>query len=134
VNRRELPDVAVVVSFIDCVNHADVEGLGRLMTADHTLQVLDEPPLRGRKANLRAWRGYLTSYPAYVIYPRRIAGQAGRVGVLGHTTGSHLGLPDERERELTVIWVADVVGGRLATWRVAEDTPDLREELGLDRS
>ena len=133
-NRRELPDVAVVVSFIDRVNHADVEGLGCLMTADHTLQVLDEPPLRGREANLRAWRGYLTSYPAYVIYPRRIAGHAGRVGVLGHTTGSHLGLPDEQERELTVIWVADVVGGRLATWRVAADTADLREELGLDRS
>jgi hypothetical protein len=70
--------VAVVVSFINRVNHGDVEGLG-------------------------------------------------------HTTGSHLGLPDEQERELTLLWVATVTGGRVSGWRLLEDTPDLRRDLGLDQ-
>jgi ketosteroid isomerase-like protein len=133
VGARELPPVAVVLSFIDRVNHGDVEGLGRLMTEDHTLEVLDETPLRGRAANVQAWRGYVTSFPAYVIYPRRISEPAGRVAVLGHTTGSHLGLPDEQERELTLIWVATVAGGRVSGWRLLEDTAELRRDLGLDQ-
>jgi ketosteroid isomerase-like protein len=133
VGARELPPVAVVLSFIDRVNHGDVEGLGRLMTEDHTLEVLDEAPLRGRAANVQAWRGYVTSFPAYVIHPRRISERAGRVAVLGHTTGSHLGLPAERERELTLIWVAAVTGGRVSGWRLLEDTAERRGDLGLDQ-
>jgi hypothetical protein len=52
--------------------------------------------------------------------------------VLGGTTGSHLGLPDERELELSVLWVASVIDGRLATWQIVEDTPEARERYGLD--
>jgi ketosteroid isomerase-like protein len=132
VDEQRLPAVAVVISFIDRVNHGDAEGLGRLMTDDHSLEVLDEPPVRGRDANIEAWRGYLGSFPAYVIYPRRIAARGGEVAVLGQTTGSHLGLPDEEEFKLTVIWVATAVDGRLSRWRVADDAPDLRRRLGLD--
>ena len=108
-----------------------MDGLGRLMSADHTLQVLDEAPLHGREANLQAWRGYTNSYPTYVIYPQRIAERAGQVAVLGATTGSHLGLPDEQERRLRVIWVATVADGKLTRWEIAEDTTALRETLGL---
>jgi hypothetical protein len=43
--------------------------------------------------------------------------------VLGTTTGSHLQLPDDEERRLTVIWVAEVVGGALSRWRIVADTP-----------
>ncbi|SRR6266568_1121181 len=32
---RQLPPVAAVVSFIDCINRGDVDGLGMLMTDDH---------------------------------------------------------------------------------------------------
>jgi hypothetical protein len=51
--------------------------------------------------------------------------------VLGSTTGSHLGLPDREERELTVIWRATVRDGRLALWQVIDDTPGQRAALGL---
>src|SRR6185437_13900001 len=111
--RQPTPPVAAVVRFIDCVNRGDVAGLEALMTEDHFLQVLDEPPLRGRDANRSAWEGYATSFPDYVIYPHRIAERDGRVAVLGHTTGSHLGRPDGEEAALLVIWVAQVRDGRL---------------------
>ena len=53
------------------------------------------------------------------------------MAVLGVTTGSHLGLPDEEEMRLSVIWLAHVVDGRLSSWRVAADTPELRAQLGI---
>jgi hypothetical protein len=91
-----------VIGFIDCINRGDIEGLGRLMTEDHELVVFGEDALRGRAPNIRAWAGYAEAYPDYVIYPRVVAEpRAGCVAVLGHTTGSHLGLADQEERALS---------------------------------
>ena len=101
------------------------------MTEDHTLQVFDEAPLVGRAANVEAWRGYATAFPNYVIYPHQISERGNAIAVLGHTTGSHLGLPDREEDKLTVIWFARVANGRLSLWQILEDDPRRREELGL---
>ena len=119
------------MSFIDRINHGDVPGLTGLMTDDHRLVVLDEPPVTGKAANAAAWEGYAAAFPDYVIYPHQIVERAGRVAVTGHTTGSHLGLPDQQEARLTVIWLADVRAGRLASWHIVADTPAARAELGL---
>ena len=124
--------VAAVISFIDRINHADVDGLGRLMTEDHELRVFDEPPLVGRDASIDGWRGYAGAYPVYCIHPHRIAERDGRIAVQGHTTGSHLCLPEAEERRLTLIWVAEVVEGRLRSWTLVEDSADNRRRLGLD--
>jgi ketosteroid isomerase-like protein len=126
-----LPPVAAVVSFVDAVNRADLDRLAALMHEDHRLVVLDEDPVVGRAANIRAWHGYLSAFPAYVIHPRHIAADGRRVAVLGTTTGSHLGLPDDEERRLSVIWLAEVESGTLVQWQVAEDTPDTRERTGV---
>jgi hypothetical protein len=119
------------VSFIDCVNRGDVDGLDRLLTDDHQLCVFNEDPLIGRAANVEAWRGYAQSFPEYVIYPHRIAEQANVVAVLGHTTGSHLGLADVEESRLTLIWLAEVENGALRSWRLIEDTPANRARFHL---
>lgn len=129
--RQPPPSTAAVISFIDCVNRGDVDGLRSLMTDDHTLVVLDEAPLVGRAANVEAWRGYFSSFPDYVIHPRYIAARDDDVAVLGTTTGSHLGLPDEEEMRLDVIWIAQVVAGRLSQWRVSDDSPALRADVGI---
>ena len=130
--RRQLPPVAAVISFIDCINRGDIDGLGLLMTDDHELAVFDEEPLRGKEPNIEAWNGYASAFPDYVIYPRVVAepGQ-GQVAVLGHTTGSHLGLSDQEEPRLSVIWLAETQNGRLHCWRLLQDTPARRLDLGL---
>ena len=51
--------------------------------------------------------------------------------MLGHTTGSHLELPDEEEVKLTLIWVADVVDGLVHTWRLEPDTIERRAWYGI---
>ena len=68
--RRPLPPLACVLSFIDAINTGDLDRLVSLMSDDHRLVVLDEEPLVGRAANTEAWRGYFSSFPAYVIHPR----------------------------------------------------------------
>lgn len=128
---KRLPAVAVVVSFIECVNRGDVDGLDRLMCDDHQLCVFDENPLLGRAANVEARRGYVQSYPDYIIYPHRIAERDGSVAVLGHTTGSHLGLADAEESRLTLIWLAEVVAGAVRSRRLIQDTAANRARYGL---
>jgi hypothetical protein len=113
-----MPPVAAVLSFIDCINRTDLDGITALMTDEHALKVLDEAPLVGRDANRDAWNGYLTSFPDYVIYPRTIAAEGAVVTVVGNTTGSHLDLPDDEERKFDVTWVAEVIDGRLTYWHV----------------
>jgi ketosteroid isomerase-like protein len=118
VPRVPLPPVAAVVSFLDCINRGDLDGLTRLMTDDHRLVVLDEPALVGRDANREAWLGYFTSFPRYVIHPGRFEVDGSRVTLSGTTTGSHLGLPDDEEMRLGVVWIAEVVDGRIACWQI----------------
>jgi ketosteroid isomerase-like protein len=129
--RSPLPPVAAVIGFIDAINRGDVDRLVALMSPGHRLQVLQESPLDGREANRGAWDGYLTSFPGYVIYPDRIVHRGDDVLVLGSTTGSHLGLSDQEERQLKVIWRATVRDGLLTLWQVIEDTTGQRALLGL---
>jgi hypothetical protein len=84
---------------VNCINHRDLPGLVSLMSDDHRLQVFDETPVTGRDDNERAWSGYFEAFPTYLIHPHQIAeAPDGEVAVLGHTTGSHLGLaPPWRE-------------------------------------
>jgi SnoaL-like protein len=141
VSRRSLPAVAVAIGFIDCINRGDLDALGAVMSDDHRLEVLDEEAVVGRDANLQAWRGYFDSFPTYVLYPQRIAERGGTVAILGHTTGSHLGLPDEEERELSLIWVADCVDGTVRRWhssrtrrRRAASSDSTRAEASAERA
>jgi hypothetical protein len=128
---RALPPEAVALSFIDCINRLDLDGLVDLMTDDHQLRILDEDPIAGLDANREAWHGYFTAFPRYVIYPARIAARDGAVAILGTTTGSHLGLPDDEERKLEVLWTAEARDGRLAAWCIVPDSPEQRARFGL---
>ena len=125
--------LTVVASFVDCINRGDAAGLGALMTDDHELRVFDEAPLCGKDANVDAWRGYAAAFPAYTIVAAEVVERAGSVAVLGHTTGSHLGLPAEEEQALMLIWVAEVSGGLVRSWALVEDNPAARREWGLRR-
>jgi len=129
--RQPMPPVAAVLSFIDGINRGDIAHLASLMTDDHRLQVFDESPLDGKERNIEAWRGYTSSFPTYVIYPHQFVVRKTEVIVLGHTTGSHLDLPDEQESGQTLLWRAIVRDGRLSLWQLISDTPARRTEFGF---
>ena len=87
--------------------------------------------MSGPTRNRDAWRGYFDAFPDYVIAPEQLAETGTRVAVLGHTTGSHLGLSDDEEQVQTLIWLVDIVDGQVAAWRLVEDTPTARDLYGL---
>jgi ketosteroid isomerase-like protein len=124
-------EVGAALRFVAAINGNDVDVLAGLMTPDHRMELFDEEPVVGRDACAGAWQGYCGAFPAYVIHPHAVMARAGQVAVLGHTTGSHLGLPDEVEAEETLIWIVDVDGGLVARWKLLEDTVERRAELGL---
>lgn len=128
------PPVAVAIRFIDCINRGDLVGLTALMTDDHRLEVFDEPPVSGRDANRVAWRGYIEAFPNYVIHPILISQTGNVVAVLGSTTGSHLGLPDDEERRRTLIWLAHVRDDLVERWMLVGDSPENRASFQLDQS
>jgi ketosteroid isomerase-like protein len=130
--RRSLPPVPLTVAFVNCINHGDLPGLVSLMSDDHRLQVFDETPVTGRDDNERAWSGYFEAFPSYLIHPHHIAETPdGAVAVLGHTTGSHLGLADGQESLLTVIWIARCQQDSVSSWTLAENTAPNRDRYGL---
>ena len=129
---RPDPAVTLAVSFIDCINRGDVAGLRHLMTVNHTLRVLDESPVVGRSANVDAWRGYFDRFPDYMIHSHCITDQNDTVAILGHTTGSHLDLPDAEEELLTLIRLAVIVDGAVQSGSLIDDTPDNRHRVGID--
>jgi hypothetical protein len=128
---KPLPPVALAFNLIDCINRCDLAALSDLLSTDHRLEVFDEEPLIGKEANSLAWSGYFEKFPSYVIYPRQIAERGGSVAIRGHTTGSHLGLRDEDERKLTLIWLIDTRDGYVTRWKLIEDNTENRDALGL---
>ncbi|MGI8332733.1 nuclear transport factor 2 family protein [Actinomadura scrupuli] len=131
--RTPQPPVAVAISFVDRINRADTAGLSTLMSADHELRVFDEEPVIGRAANAEAWAAYFADFPDYVLYPRTLAADGQMVAILGHTTGSHLGLDDDAEARLTLIWLVRARDGEVLSWTPLEDTPAHRSAYGLGR-
>ena len=79
----------------------------------------------------KPWRRYARSWPSYHIYEHATGRRGEWIAVVGHTTGSHLELPDEEEEKLTLIWVADVVDGLVHTWRLEPDTIERRAWYGI---
>jgi len=123
--------MSVAISFIDAINHGDIDRLASLMDKDYSLVVFGKEE-EGRERGIEGWRGYAAAYPNYLIHPQRMVAEGNRAAILGHTTGSHLGLPDEEEEKLTLIWVADVTeDGLVRKWELLEDTPKNKRETGL---
>jgi hypothetical protein len=101
------------------------------MSHDHELVVFEEAPVRGKSANVLAWKGYFAAFPRYRISVHRQASQEGQIALLGHTIGSHLQLPDEMEAQISFIWLAEVREGLITRWALRADSPDERRSLGL---
>ena len=123
--------LALAISFVDCINRGDVEGLVDLMHQDHELRIFNESSAVGLEANEAGWRGYASSFPDYLIHPQRMAVSGAVAAILGTTTGSHLGLPDEEEMKLTLIWLSELRDGKVVRWELIPDTEANRARYGL---
>jgi ketosteroid isomerase-like protein len=110
-----------VLAFIDRINAHDVEGLGELMSDDHTFIDAHGNQVSGREKMIAGWRGYFDWFPDYFIEVTDVFEDGDTFALFGFAGGSFQGKETERWR-LPAAWKAEVKDGRVTLWQVFADT------------
>ena len=125
--------VKLVLDFVQQINLGNADRLVALLAPDHTFVDLAGESEQGHERLVAGWRDYLSQYPDYRIYVRRIVKLPVGIALIGQTTGSHLQIPDEQEfNDEGVIWLATVKNGQLESWRLYTDAVENAALLNLD--
>jgi hypothetical protein len=124
--------VQVTLDFVDKINQGDAAGLAALLAPEHVFMDLAGDVETGGENLAAGWADYLNTCPNYRIYIRQLFEKENNVILIGHTTGSHLDLPDEEEfHDEAVIWVATVEDGLLSAWKLYNDIVENQLKLNL---
>ena len=116
---------ALTLKFNEHINNRDLDGLAALMTDDHAFIDTANHAIRGKVRCLEAWRGFFTSFPDYRNEFDLLVVEDNTVSVVGHSHCSDARLNGP------ALWVARTSAGKLAEWRVYEDTAPNRRMLGI---
>jgi ketosteroid isomerase-like protein len=124
--------IDIAIKFVERINRGDLPGLLELMAHDYTFIAIDGTlDLTGKLQAEAGWRGYFELCPEYMIHLCEVHQTPELVALVGRTTGSHLRLQRIEEFRETLIWTAQVRGGLVAEWRIYNDTPEIRDVLGI---
>lgn len=116
---------AVVLRFNQAITDHDLAALTGLMTEDHTFIDRDGTITRTRRAMSSSWSTFFRMFPAYHNIFETVIVRHELVIMAGHAFWE-----EGRPRE-PAIWTARVVAGRVAEWRIYDDTQDVRGLLGI---
>jgi hypothetical protein len=97
------------------------------MTDGHTFIDTAGHVLTGRERVLSAWKGFFGTFPDYENVWTDLTMRAETVIATGRSLCA-----SEPELDGPAIWTATIHAGRVSLWRVYEDTPGNRTELGID--
>jgi ketosteroid isomerase-like protein len=114
------------IAFNEAINRRDLQGLRELMTDDHRLIDSDGNLIRGKEEVLEAWRGFFDAFPDYRNDWSGTIEVGDRQIAVGRSTCSN-----EPALDGPAIWAARSSQGKVAEWRVFEDTPANRSMLGI---
>ena len=115
----------LILQINECINRRDIEGLAALMTPDHIFIDTANHAIHGSGKALEAWRGFFAAFPDYQNVFDSLVSSGDLVSITGHSTCS-----DERLAG-PALWTAKVWDGKIAEWRVYDDTPENRRLLGI---
>lgn len=116
---------SAVTQFNDCINRGDLDGLVALMTEDHAFIDSEGASVPGRAACTDAWRGFFQAFPDYRNTFTELRTDGDRVTVVGYSSCATPALDGP------ALWSAIVRDGKVAEWRVLQDTPESRAQLNL---
>lgn len=112
----------ILQAFIARINAHDVDGLGELMSDDHTFIDAHGNEVRGKEKMIAGWRGYFEWFPDYYIEVTDVFEDSEpTVAMFGFAGGSFKGKQSESWR-LPAAWKAMVKDGRVTLWQVFADT------------
>jgi len=121
--------------FVSKINAHDVDGLGSLMTDEHTfVDALDNRAV-GRSTMQAGWRAYFSMVPDYWIKVETVLQEGCTVALFGQAGGSYSASGGDSPKEgwqIPAAWLAEVKGDRVAVWRVYADNLPLRELIGKE--
>ena len=117
------PDVAQ--GFNTAINNRDLAGLEALMTDDHTFIDTAGNENRGKAACIASWRGFFDGFPDYRNDFAEVTASGDQAIIVGRSTCSFEALHGP------ALWTARVRDGKVAEWRVYEDTPSNRQLLQI---
>jgi hypothetical protein len=110
-----------ILAFIDRINAHDADGLGALMSDDHTFIDAHGNQVNGREKMIPGWHGYFGWFPDYFIEITDVFEEGAQLALFGFAGGSFHGQPTESWR-LPAAWKASVKDSRVTLWQVFADT------------
>jgi len=110
-----------VLAFIERINAHDVEGLGALMSDDHTFIDAHGNQVSGREKMIAGWRAYFEWFPDYFIEVTEVFDGGDKLALFGFAGGTFKNKEGESWR-LPAAWKAVVKDGRGTLWQVFADT------------
>jgi ketosteroid isomerase-like protein len=110
-----------ILTFIERINAHDIEGLGALMSDDHTFVDAHGNQVSGRERMIAGWRGYFEWFPDYYIEVTEVFEDGERLALFGFAGGTFRNKEGENWR-LPAAWKATVEGARVTLWQVFADT------------
>ena len=117
---------ATTLQFNEFINARDLKGLISLMTDDHTFIDSANDVHEGKEMMTQGWQDFFESYPDYKNIFQKVYVKNGAVIMLGYSLCSYDPL------EGPAIWSATLRDRKLCEWRVFLDTPENRDNLGID--
>jgi ketosteroid isomerase-like protein len=122
---RDVSPFTVVSRFNAYINDSDLDGLTSMMTDDHAFIDSAGSVVSGKAAVAAAWNSFFKAFPDYRNVFVRHKADGPVVIIEGHSVCS-----DPRLNGPS-LWRATVRQGKIAQWRVYDDTIQNRRALGL---
>jgi ketosteroid isomerase-like protein len=120
-----MSDRDIAIQFNDAINARDLEALVALMTADHRFIDTEGTVFEGVDRCREIWAGFFSAFPDYRNHFDTVIAKAGQVAIAGRSACSDVRLAGP------ALWSAIIVDCAVREWRVCEDTPANRAQLGL---
>jgi len=114
---------AIIASFNDCITRRDLDGLSNLMTDGHVFVDAAGSVISGKARCLAVWKDFFAAFPNYKNIFNDVRPVGDTVVMIGRSSCSDSRLAGP------ALWTAKVAEGRIAEWRVYEDTPEDRTML-----
>ena len=115
----------IVLLFNECINNQDVDGLSRMMTADHTFIDSSDEIHSGKDLMIDGWIDFFKQYLDYQNHFTHIESRGNLVLIIGYSTCSYDPLDGP------ALWTARIEDDLVAEWRVYLDTIENRKKLQL---
>jgi ketosteroid isomerase-like protein len=123
----------VAMTFVSAINEHNLERLASIMSEDHLFIDGLDNRIQGRAAMIRAWRGYFSVVPDYVIKIEKVLERENEVALFGRAAGTYVReqpIDSKNRWEIPAAWLAEIRGDQISVWRVFADNLPIRRLMG----